>query len=155
MRAAFTAVIRAVAVEVIAVAILGAVVFLAACSSSAQPDASGPVTSRSASPSAHPSGDSTASGIRLLGPDEPVKLDGDPIAVVVEVLENGRAVPGKPLTFTVVSGPARFPGGFETVLTDDTGVAAAITLEGTGTGDVTLRVTNGERTTTVTVTLVA
>lgn len=124
-------------------------------------DADHPTVSTEGTPSGGPSGSSAATpapvvtptGIRLLGPDEPVMIDGDPVAVVVEVLAEGKPKAGLPVTFTVESGPARFPGGFEAAMTDETGVAVATTLEPSKAGTVILRVTSGERTARVKVTL--
>lgn len=98
-------------------------------------------------------GEPADSGIRLLGPDEPVLIDGNPVALVIEVTDGGEPVVGAEVTFTVESGPASLPGGFEAAITDETGVAVATALEALEAGDVVVRVAAGERTTTVKVTL--
>jgi len=92
-------------------------------------------------------------GIRLLGPDEPVPFDGQPVSVVVELTGADGPIAGADVTFTVVSGPAAFPGRFEASTTDETGVTAALMLTPTGPGDVVLRVASGALASTVTVTV--
>lgn len=94
-----------------------------------------------------------ATGIRLLGPDEPVPFDGELVPVVVEVTGADGPVIGADVTFTVVSGPAELPGGFEVSTTDETGVTAALMLTPTGPGDVVLRVASGSLAADVTVTI--
>ncbi|KJL35159.1 hypothetical protein [Microbacterium azadirachtae] len=92
-------------------------------------------------------------GIRLLGPDEPVPFDGEAVSVVVEVTGSGGPISGADVTFTVVSGPAAFPGRFEVSTTDETGVTAALMLTPTGPGEIVLRVASGDLASTVTVTI--
>ena len=92
-------------------------------------------------------------GIRLLGPDEPVPFDGESVSVVVEVTGADGPISGADVTFTVVSGPAAFPGRFEVSTTDETGVTAALMLTPTGPGEVVLRVASGALASTVTVTI--
>ena len=92
-------------------------------------------------------------GIRLLGPDEPVPFDGEAVSVVVEVTGSGGPISGADVTFTVVSGPAAFPGRFEVSTTDETGVTAALMLTPTGPGEIVLRVASGALASTVTVTV--
>lgn len=119
----------------------------------AVPSGGSPTSSPSALASASPGLPETSTDIRLLGPDAPVEIDGNPVAVVVEVLAKGKKTAGLPVTFTVESGPAHFPAGFEATMTDETGVAVATTLESSKAGIVTLRVTSGEQTALVKVTL--
>jgi len=106
-----------------------------------------------APPSASAATAPAPTGIRLLGPDEPVPFDGESVSVVVEVTGADGPISGADVTFTVVSGPAAFPGRFEVSTTDETGVTAALMLTPTGPGEVVLRVASGALASTVTVTI--
>ncbi|MGO4681842.1 hypothetical protein [Microbacterium sp. 2MCAF23] len=81
--------------------------------------------------------------IRLVSPDGAVHL-GDEVRVVIRATDDGAPVAARDATFEVISGPATYPGGFETSATDSDGVASSLGLHAEGAGRVTIRVAVGE-----------
>ncbi|HMR47915.1 MAG TPA: hypothetical protein PKE40_00975 [Arachnia sp.] len=101
-------------------------------------------TSAPASESPAPEGpaDEAAGGIviTLLGPDGPIADTEDPVALVVEILEDGQPQEGLEVTFVVASGPGEYPDGFETATTDEQGVVVSQQLVVTGAGEIEVEV---------------
>lgn len=80
--------------------------------------------------------------IRVVSPEGAVRL-GDEVRLVVRATQDGGPLPAQDATFEVVSGPATYPGGFETSVTDSDGVASSLDLHAEGAGPVTIRVAIG------------
>ncbi|WP_439901451.1 hypothetical protein [Microbacterium azadirachtae] len=80
--------------------------------------------------------------IRVVSPEGGVRA-GDEVRLVVRATDDGEPLAGRDATFEVVSGPAEYPGGFETSATDADGVASSLGLHAEGTGRVTIRVAVG------------
>jgi hypothetical protein len=98
-----------------------------------------------AKPSASSSADAAQRGpaIRVVSPEGAVPL-GDEVRIVVRATDDGAPVAARDATFEVVSGPATYPGGFETSATDSDGVASSLGLRAEGPGRVTIRVAVGD-----------
>ncbi|OZB86092.1 MAG: hypothetical protein B7X41_12030 [Microbacterium sp. 14-71-5] len=97
-----------------------------------------------AKPSASSSTDAAPHGpaIRVVSPEGAVHL-GDEVRVVIRATDDGAPLATRDATFEVVSGPATYPGGFETSATDSDGVASSLGLHPDGPGRVTIRVAVG------------
>jgi len=106
--------------------------------------ASGPgAANPSSSSSVEAAAEQHGPAIRLVSPDGAVHL-GDEVRVVIRATDDGAPVTGRDATFEVVSGPATYPGGFETSATDSDGVASSLGLHTEGVGRVTIRIAVGE-----------
>ncbi|KJL32126.1 hypothetical protein RS86_02595 [Microbacterium azadirachtae] len=97
-----------------------------------------------AKPSAPSSADAAQHGpaIRVVSPEGAVKL-GDEVRLVIRATDDGAPLAERDATFEVLSGPATYPGGFETSATDSDGVASSLGLHAEGSGRVTIRVAVG------------
>lgn len=97
-----------------------------------------------AKPSASSSADAAQRGpaIRVVSPEGAVPL-GDEVRLVIRATDDGAPLATRDATFEVVSGPATYPGGFETSATDADGVASSLGLHTEGAGRVTIRVAVG------------
>lgn len=96
-------------------------------------------------PSPAPSADAAQHGpaIRVVSPAGAVHL-GEEVDLVIRATVDGAPLAGRDVTFEVVSGPAAYPGGFETSVSDADGVASSLRLRAAETGRVTIRVAVGE-----------
>jgi hypothetical protein len=117
----------------VAAALALAAGLLSGCTAGA-PDGVGPSPSSSAAP--------RGPAIRVVSPEGGVPA-GDEVRLVVRATDDGAPLAGRDATFEVVSGPAEYPGGFETSTTDADGVASSLGLHAEGTGRVTIRVAVG------------
>ncbi|MFD6698373.1 MULTISPECIES: hypothetical protein [unclassified Microbacterium] len=81
--------------------------------------------------------------IRVVSPEGAVRL-GDEVRLVVQATVDGVPLKDRVATFEVISGPAAYPGGFETSSTDADGVASSLGLQAQNAGEVTVRVAVGE-----------
>jgi len=97
-----------------------------------------------AQPSASSSGDAAQHGpaIRIVSPEGAVRL-GDEVRLVVRATDDGAPLAARDATFEVLSGPATYPGGFETSATDSDGVASSLGLHAEAAGRITIRVAVG------------
>ncbi|KJL26786.1 hypothetical protein RL72_00842 [Microbacterium azadirachtae] len=95
-----------------------------------------------AGPSPSSSAAQRGPAIRVVSPEGGVRA-GDEVRLVVRATDDGAPLAGRDATFEVVSGPAEYPGGFETSTTDADGVASSLGLRAEGTGRVTIRVAVG------------
>lgn len=123
----------------LAVALLAALLpaLLTGCTAGGPGEAAG----SSASPSAE--SDPRGPAIRLVSPGEAVRL-GDEVRLVVRATIDGAPLKDRVATFEVISGPAVYPGGFETSSTDADGVVSSLGLQAQSAGEVTVRVAVGE-----------
>ncbi|MCE4027291.1 hypothetical protein LXM50_15055 [Microbacterium sp. Au-Mic1] len=121
-----------------AVALLALLVpaLLTGCAAGA-PGAARPATSASAAAAQR------GPEIRVVSPEGAVRL-GDEVRLVVQATVDGVPLKDRVATFEVISGPAAYPGGFETSSTDADGVASSLGLQAQNAGEVTVRVAVGE-----------